>query len=84
MFSIFKKVSTEQDVVLQDLTEEQLAQAAGGRSHNDHDWDDRKKWTHRHHHHHHHHHHMMTPTKWTNTQTTTHTNTVFGGTQSHW
>ena len=31
MFSIFKKSSTEQEVVLQDLTEEQLAQAAGGR-----------------------------------------------------
>ena len=57
MFSIFKKSSTEQDVVLQDLTEEQLAQAAGGRD-NDHDWDDRKKWAHRHHHHHHHHHHI--------------------------
>jgi hypothetical protein len=55
MFSIFKKASTEQDIVLQDLTEEQLAQAAGGRD-KDHDWDDRKKWTHRHHHHHHHHH----------------------------
>ncbi len=63
MFSIFKKSSTEQDVVLQDLTEEQLAQAAGGRD-NDHDWDDRKKWAHRHHHHHHHHHHHINDHDW--------------------
>ena len=63
MFSIFKKSSTEQDVVLQDLTEEQLAQATGGRD-NDHDWDDRKKWAHRHHHHHHHHHHHINDHDW--------------------
>jgi hypothetical protein len=62
MFSIFKKASTEQDIVLHDLTEEQLAQAAGGRD-NDHDWDDHKKWEHRHHHHHHHHHAKVTTTK---------------------
>jgi hypothetical protein len=61
MFSIFKKASTEQNIVLHDLTEEQLAQAAGGRD-NDHDWDDRKKWEHRHHHHHHHHHAKVTVT----------------------
>lgn len=60
MFSIFKKASTEQNIVLQDLTEEQLAQAAGGRD-NDHDWDDRKKLVHRHHHHHH---HMMNDHDW--------------------
>ena len=59
MFSIFKKTSTEQNIVLQDLTEEQLAQAAGGRD-NDHDWDDRKKLVHRHHHHH----HMMNDHDW--------------------
>ncbi len=59
MFSIFKKSSTEQDVVLQELSEEQLAQAAGGRD-NDHDWDDRGRMMHRHHrHHHHHHNHRM-------------------------
>lgn len=56
MFSIFKKVSDEQEVVLQDLTEEQLAQAAGGRD-NDHDWDDRKKWMKHHPHHQMHHAH---------------------------
>jgi hypothetical protein len=80
MFSIFKKASTEQNVVLQDLTEEQLAQAAGGRD-NDHDWDDRKKWEHRHHHHHHHHHHHAKVT--TTTVTTPHivSTTPFTG---HW
>ena len=75
MFSIFKKASDEQEVVLQDLTEEQLAQAAGGRDFdwnrsNDHDWDDRKKWI-KHHHHHHHHHHdeWNNHTTWSNSNT---------------
>ncbi len=52
MFSIFKKVSGEQEVVLQDLTEEQLTQAAGGRD-NDRVWNSHKKWMKHHHHHHH-------------------------------
>jgi hypothetical protein len=68
MFSIFKKASTEQDVVLRDLSEEQLLQVAGGTSDGDNDADDwkhhshkahkaHKSHYHKHHHHHHHHHH---------------------------
>jgi hypothetical protein len=60
MFSFGKKAQA-QEVVLQELSEEQLLQVAGGSdysksysSDNDHDADD-KKWTkHKHHHHHHH------------------------------
>ena len=68
MFSIFKKVSGEQEVVLQDLTEEQLTQAAGGRDHGR-NWDSHKKWVKHvhHHHHHHHHHHMGSQSTWSNT-----------------
>jgi hypothetical protein len=80
MFSFFKNASTSEEVVLQELSEEQLAQVAGGRD-KDHDWDDRKH--HKHHHHHHHHHHTTT--------TTTHkesfiTSTTPGKTQygQHW
>ena len=64
MFSIFKKVSDQQEVVLQDLTEEQLTLAAGGQA-NARDWDSHKKWIMKKHHHQHHHHsgsHM----KWSN------------------
>ena len=64
MFSIFKKVSDQQEVVLQDLTEEQLTLAAGGQA-KARDWDSHKKWMMKKHHHHHHHHsgsHM----KWSN------------------
>jgi hypothetical protein len=61
MFSFGKKAQA-QEVVLQELSEEQLLQVAGGSdysksysSDNDHDADDMKKWTkHKHHHHHHH------------------------------
>ncbi len=60
MFSFAKKPA--QEVVLQDLTEDQLTQVAGGNcsyssKDNDHDADDKKKWEKKHHHHHHHHHH---------------------------
>ncbi len=72
MFSIFKSASAEKEVVLQELTEGQLSQVAGGTARNDHDADDRKKWQkhHRHHHHHHHHHHLVTTTKPVITSTT--------------
>jgi len=82
MFSFGKKVQ-EQEVVLQELSEEQLLQVAGGsdcsksyQSSNDHDADD-KKWTkHKHHHHHHHHNktwkndHDADDKKWTPSTTT--------------
>ena len=83
MFSFSKKTP----VALTELTEEQLAQVAGGTSKtNDHDWDDRY---HKRHHHRHHHHY------WTNdhdaddmkkTVTTTTTTTTIGKvpTPSHW
>jgi hypothetical protein len=71
--SIFKKSSTEQAVVLQDLTEEQLTQVAGGSyCRNDYD-DDRWNWHHQHHqyhhqhHHHQHHHTWKKPTSWQTT-----------------
>ncbi len=61
MFSIFKKAAVAQESVLQDLSESQLSQVAGGncssyKSSNDHDADDmRKKKKHHHHHHYHKH-----------------------------
>ena len=65
MFSFAKKPAV-QEVVLHDLTEDQLTQVAGGhdRKHNwkndgDNDADDKKKKKHHHHHNHNHHHHMM-------------------------
>ncbi len=65
MFSFTKK-PVVQEVVLQDLTENQLTQVAGGydcNMKNDHDADDKKKKKHHMHHnmHHrmHHKHHMM-------------------------
>ncbi len=66
MFSFAKKPAA-QEVVLQDLTENQLTQVAGGhdcKDHGDHSSESSKsskssKSTHHHHHHHHHHH-------WTN------------------
>ncbi len=63
MFSFAKKPVT-QEVILRDLSEDQLTQVAGGAMHhkndwkNDHDADDKKKKHHHHHHHHHYHHHM--------------------------
>ena len=78
MFSIFKKAPIEQEVVLQDLTEEQLTQAAGGQA-KARDWDSNKKWV-QHHHHHHHHHHSGSHMKWSNTKTKAKSNaTVFTG-----
>ncbi|HEY5002287.1 MAG TPA: hypothetical protein VII61_04000 [Ktedonobacteraceae bacterium] len=66
MFSIFKKVSDQQEVVLQDLTEEQLTQAAGGQA-KARDWDSHKKWImKKQHHQHHHHHHSGSHMKWSN------------------
>ncbi len=65
MFNFGKKAN-EQANVLQELSEEQLLQVAGGSDcykssykDNDHDADDMKKW-HKHHHHHHHHHKTWT------------------------
>jgi hypothetical protein len=66
MFSFAKKPAV-QEVVLRDLTEDQLTQVAGGYDcnndwKNDHDADDKKKKKHHKHHMHHHmhhHHHMM-------------------------
>jgi hypothetical protein len=54
MFLFSKKESTEQDTILQDLTEGQLSLVAGGWSSYQ-DNDDTKKWTKTKHHHHHHH-----------------------------
>jgi hypothetical protein len=80
MFSFFKNAPSSKEVVLQELSEEQLAQVAGGRD-NDHDWDDSSH--HRRHHHRRHHHHS--------TMSMTHrgsfiTSTTPGKTQygSHW
>ena len=59
MFSFAKKPAV-QEVVLRDLSEDQLTQVAGGhdcKHDNDHDWDDKKKKHHHHHHHHYHYHH---------------------------
>ncbi|MBV9616011.1 MAG: hypothetical protein JO031_11200 [Ktedonobacteraceae bacterium] len=92
MFSIFKKASTEQDVVLHDLTEEQLTQAAGG-CYGNRDWDNRERWEHRHHHHHHnhhrhhHHHHRYNDHDWDDRRRYSNTsysnsNTTYGG--GHW
>jgi hypothetical protein len=81
MFSFLKK-STPENTVLQELTEEQLLQVAGGSdysknytSDNDHDADDMKK-TKKHHHHKHHHHTTTTyqdkdndSKTWTSSQT---------------
>ena len=83
MFSFLKKSPTPENTVLQELTEEQLLQVAGGSdcsknytSDNDHDADDMKKK--KHHHKHHHHHHTATTTyqdkdndskTWTTSQT---------------
>ncbi len=59
MFSFLKKSATPEENVLQELSEEQLLQVAGGSDcykssySNDHDADDMKK---KHHHHHHHNH----------------------------
>ena len=58
MFSIFKKVSIEQEVVLQDLTEEQLTQAAGGRDHGR-NWGSHKRLMK-----HHRRHHRLTNQNW--------------------
>jgi len=58
MFS--KKVSPAQDIVMQDLTEEQLLQVAGGcnsSSSSDDDDDEKKKYNHHKWHHKHHKHH---------------------------
>jgi hypothetical protein len=64
MFSMFKKSSTEQEVVLPSLNEEQLAQVAGGydcsdkkatSSSDNHNW----QWNMTHKHHKHHKHHKM-------------------------
>jgi hypothetical protein len=87
----FGKKAQEQEVVLQELSEEQLLQVAGGSdcsksysSTNDHDADDMKKWNkHKHHHHHHHNKtwkndHDADDKKWTNNSNTT----MYGGT--HW
>ncbi len=81
MFSFFKNASTSEEVALQELSEEQLAQVAGGRS-NDHDWDDRKKVKH----HHHHHHIVRNDHDWDDRKkmtmnTTMNTTTTWG---SHW
>ncbi|MBV9616323.1 MAG: hypothetical protein JO031_12770 [Ktedonobacteraceae bacterium] len=91
MFSIFKKASTEQDVVLHDLTEEQLTQAAGG-CYGHRDWNNRERWEHRHHHHHHnhhhhHHHHRYNDHDWDDRRRYSNTsysnsNTTYGG--GHW
>lgn len=79
MFSFFKNPSTSQEVVLQELSEEQLAQVAGGRD-NDHDWDDRKK-VHHHHHHKHHHHIVRNDHDWDDRKKMTTTKTQWG---MHW
>ena len=83
MFSMFKRASDRQDVVLQDLSEEQLAEVAGGHSH---------KWHeshHRHHHHNHKHHHHMrwdrdndSTTNWNTT--TTNWNTGYSSGPTKW
>jgi len=90
---LFGKKAQEQEVVLQELSEEQLLQVAGGSDcsksysgDNDHDADDKKKWSkHKHHHHHKHHHtttwkndHDADDKKWTPPSNTT---TYSGG---HW
>lgn len=87
MFSKFKQAPGTQEAALKDLTEDQLSEVAGGRSH---------------HHHHHHHHSLwkkpqgtagmtgttsMTGTTTTTTTTTTGTTTVAGVTypnNAHW
>lgn len=61
MFSISKKTPSTQNVVLQELTEEQLSQVAGGYDRDydkdrdydrDHDHDHKHKWHHKWHHKH--------------------------------
>jgi len=81
MFSMFKRASDRQDVVLQDLSEEQLAEVAGGHSHRWHE-------SHHRHHHHHHHHHMRwnrdndSTTSWNTT--TTNWNTGYSSGPTKW
>jgi hypothetical protein len=53
MFSFTKKSSPTQDIVLPELTEEQLTQVAGGNWSSNSDSSD-KKYTHKHHNHKHH------------------------------
>jgi hypothetical protein len=88
MFSFLKKSSPE-NTVLQELTEEQLLQVAGGSdysksytSDNDHDADDIKK---KHHHHHKHHHHTTTTyqDKDNDSKTWTSSQTGYSG-SNHW
>ena len=62
MFSIFKQASDTQDVVLQELTEDQLSEVAGGKAH---------AWHHHHRRHRHHHHATWTGSNTTTTTTTT-------------
>jgi hypothetical protein len=54
MFSNSKQTSARQDIFLQELSEEQLTQVAGGNWSSSSD-DNDKKYTHKHHHMHKHH-----------------------------
>lgn len=59
MFSIFKKASVAQDVVLRDLSEDQLNQVSGGNCSSSNDSDSSSSYTtHKKHKHHHHKKHM--------------------------
>ncbi len=77
MFSMFKKSSTEQEVVLPSLNEEQLAQVAGGydSSYKASSSSDSSKWQWNQHHMHKKHHKMHKKHNW---------NTSSSNSQSNW
>ena len=73
MFSNSKRTEVSQNIFMQELSEEQLAQVAGGtcsKASNDNDADDKKMM----HKHHHKHHHKMTKPKMTTPTTWNHYN----------
>ena len=84
MFSIFKQASNE-EVVLQELSEGQLTSVAGGMGSswkNDHDADDRRR--HHKHHAHHHHAHPVMPHKWMPAKKSSSHATVATTWKAHW
>ncbi len=58
-----KKPSFDQESPLQELSQDQLSQVAGGCNTSDNDSMMWNKWKHNHMHKHHHHNHMMQPTE---------------------